>query len=214
MLPGLVNPRLCHDFHFVHRLDYVTSGVICIALNKQAARAASIAFETRTAKKFYLALVHGCINEPYIIIDKAIGHDVREKEGNHKMCTSDNVYCEKPRRSITVLVALEHGFRKDTPATKVLLCPGTGRRHQLRVHCRCIGHTIIGDYTYSEGQDVQPHRTFLHSFRLILNNAIENLDVKCADPFSASDPKNQWIPTNVIRSLDENIFSEIYKLMK
>ena len=73
MLPDLVNPRLCHEFHFVHRLDYPTSGVMCIALNKKAARAASSAFENHKVQKFYLALVHGHIHEPHIIIDKPIG---------------------------------------------------------------------------------------------------------------------------------------------
>ena len=93
------------------------------------------------------------------------GVDTREKNGNHKMCTGDNIFCEKPRKSCTVLLVLEHGFRNGKPATKVLLCPATGRRHQLRVHCSHIGHTVIGDYTYSERKDVEPHRTFLHSFR-------------------------------------------------
>jgi hypothetical protein len=36
--------------------------------------------------------------------------------------------------------------------TKVLLRPVTGRRHQLRLHCYCLGHPIVGDYTYD------PHR--------------------------------------------------------
>nr|XP_012149235.1 PREDICTED: RNA pseudouridylate synthase domain-containing protein 1-like isoform X2 [Megachile rotundata] len=236
VLPNLANPNLFHEFHFVHRLDYATSGVICIALNKKAARAASNAFETRTAKKFYLALLHGHINESYIIIDKAIGIDIREKKGNHKMCVSGNAFCEKPRKSYTVLVVLERGFRNGKPATKVLLCPATGRRHQLRVHCSHIGHTVIGDYTYSERKDIEPYRTFLHSFRyvctyrlyirsyyqfiflylsrLILSNQIENLDVKSTDPFQASDPRNQWLPTNIARVLDENIFSDIDDLMQ
>ncbi|XP_043509014.1 RNA pseudouridylate synthase domain-containing protein 1-like isoform X2 [Frieseomelitta varia] len=195
-------------------LDYATSGVICIALNKKAARAASNAFEARTAKKFYLALLHGHINEPYLIIDKAIGIDVREKEGNHKMCISDSLFCEKPKNSYTILIVLEKGFRNGKPATKVLLCPATGRRHQLRVHCSYIGHTVIGDYTYSERKDIEPYRTFLHSFRLILNNDIENLDVRSTDPFVASDPKNQWSPTNVARILDEDIFYDIYNLLQ
>ncbi|XP_068967757.1 RNA pseudouridylate synthase domain-containing protein 1-like isoform X2 [Bombus flavifrons] len=181
ILPKLVNPNLFHEFHFVHRLDYVTSGVICIALNKKAARAASNVFEARTAKKFYLALLHGHINEPYLIIDKAIGIDAREKKGNHKMCTSDNLFC---------------------------------RRHQLRVHCSYIGHTVIGDYTYSERKDIEPYRTFLHSFRLILNNEMENLDVRSTDPFVASDPRNQWSPTNIARILDEDIFYDIYNLLQ
>ncbi|XP_078040065.1 RNA pseudouridylate synthase domain-containing protein 1 isoform X1 [Augochlora pura] len=214
ILPNLANPSLFHEFHFVHRLDYVTSGVICVALNKKAARAASNAFETRTAKKFYLALLHGHINEPHLIIDKAIGVDIREKMGNHKMCINDSDYCEKPRKSCTILIVLERGFRNGKPATKVLLCPETGRRHQLRVHCSYIGHTVIGDYTYSERKDIEPYRTFLHSFRLILNNDVENLDVKSRDPFQASDSRNQWSPTNVARVLDESIFFEIHNLMQ
>ncbi|XP_043592330.1 RNA pseudouridylate synthase domain-containing protein 1-like isoform X1 [Bombus pyrosoma] len=214
ILPKLVNPNLFHEFHFVHRLDYVTSGVICIALNKKAARAASNVFEARAAKKFYLALLHGHINEPYLIIDKAIGIDAREKKGNHKMCTSDNLFCEKPKESYTILIVLERGFRNGKPATKVLLCPGTGRRHQLRVHCSYIGHTVIGDYTYSERKDIEPYRTFLHSFRLILNNEMENLDIRSTDPFVASDPRNQWSPTNIARILDEDIFYDIYNLLQ
>lgn len=81
------------------------------------------------------------------------------------MCIDEIIFCEKPRKSCTVLVVLERGFTNGKPATKVLLCPGTGRRHQLRVHCSYIGHTIVGDYTYSERKDIEPYRTFLHSFR-------------------------------------------------
>lgn len=86
------------------------------------------------------------------------------------MCTSDNLFCEKPKESYTILIVLERGFRNGKPATKVLLCPGTGRRHQLRVHCSYIGHTVIGDYTYSERKDIEPYRTFLHSFRYYIHN--------------------------------------------
>ena len=32
---------------------------------------------------------------------------------------------------------------------QVLLAPVTGRRHQLRLHCHRLGHTIVGDFTYS-----------------------------------------------------------------
>jgi 23S rRNA-/tRNA-specific pseudouridylate synthase len=33
--------------------------------------------------------------------------------------------------------------------TKVRLLPRTGRRHQLRVHSMCLGHPIVGDFTYN-----------------------------------------------------------------
>lgn len=84
------------------------------------------------------------------------------------MCTANQEYCEKPKDSCTGLLVLERGLRCGKSATKVLLCPGTGRRHQLRVHCSFIGHTIIGDYTYSDKQDVEPYRQFLHSLRYIV----------------------------------------------
>lgn len=74
MFPNLVNPNLRHEFYFVHRLDYATSGVICIALNKPSAQAASNAFEKRKVKKYYLALVHGHIHKPQMVISKPIGN--------------------------------------------------------------------------------------------------------------------------------------------
>lgn len=50
--------------------------------------------------------------------------------------------------------------------------------------------------------------------RLILNNEMENLDVRSTDPFVASDPRNQWSPTNIARILDEDIFYDIYNLLQ
>ena len=49
------------SIHCVHRLDYATSGILCVALNKKAARVASKVFELRLASKKYTALVYGHI---------------------------------------------------------------------------------------------------------------------------------------------------------
>ncbi|KAK0161306.1 hypothetical protein PV327_009790 [Microctonus hyperodae] len=212
--PNLANKSLKHEFHFVHRLDYPTSGVICVALNKNSARAASLAFEKRQAKKYYLAFVHGHIKESFLIINKAIGNDKNELLGNRKMCTSDDVNCcDKPRCSSTAILVLERGLRDGKPATKILLRPGTGRRHQLRVHCYHIGHTIIGDYTYSNRQDVEPHRTFLHSLRLILENDLEKLDIITPDPFDTTDIMNKWKPITICQELNERTFQTIDQLI-
>ena len=42
---------------FIHRLDYATSGCLCVALNKKAARWGHKAFSKRYVTKHYLALV-------------------------------------------------------------------------------------------------------------------------------------------------------------
>jgi len=83
------------------------------------------------------------------------------------MCNVDEC-CTEPRDAHTRLVVLERGVYMSYPATKVLLQLVTGRRHQIRVHCSTIGHTIVGDYTYSGRKDTSPHRTFLHSYRWVV----------------------------------------------
>lgn len=50
-------------FRNVHQLDYATSGIYVLALNKKAAAAASKLFRERTVKKTYLALVNGHLKD-------------------------------------------------------------------------------------------------------------------------------------------------------
>merc|ERR1712142_687262 len=55
LYPDLVDAGVPHHFRFVHRLDYSTSGVICLALNADAARRASRQFEEKRVVKLYAA---------------------------------------------------------------------------------------------------------------------------------------------------------------
>lgn len=71
--PTLANPNLRHGFYFAHRLDYATSGVICIALHKKACSAATSAFEGRRTKKYYLALLRGHVAGELVDMTIAVG---------------------------------------------------------------------------------------------------------------------------------------------
>lgn len=54
-------------FRNVHQLDYATSGIFVLALNKKSAAAASKLFSERLVKKTYLALVNGHLsNDEYV----------------------------------------------------------------------------------------------------------------------------------------------------
>ena len=67
----------------------------------------------------------------------------------------------------TDLRVLERGLYLGDAVTKVLLTPLTGRRHQLRVHCLAIGHPIVGDCTYADGDRAgDAARMMLHAHRL------------------------------------------------
>jgi 23S rRNA-/tRNA-specific pseudouridylate synthase len=54
------------------------------------------------------------------------------------------------------------------PVTLALLKPITGRRHQLRVHSKAIGHPILGDWTYEEEHERETSlgRMWLHAWEI------------------------------------------------
>jgi len=47
---------------WAHRLDYATSGVLCVGLTKEGTSKAARCFEDKTAKKVYLAVVEGIVD--------------------------------------------------------------------------------------------------------------------------------------------------------
>ena len=119
------------------------------------------------------------------------------------MCTGDKPYCDKAKAAHTRLLTLERGLYDGYPATRVLLKPITGRRHQLRLHCSILGHTIVGDFTYSDRKDLTPYRMFLHSHRLVLPTNLEQLDVNAGDPFA---PDCHWKPIECLNPLDQDAY--------
>ncbi|XP_045541198.1 RNA pseudouridylate synthase domain-containing protein 1-like [Papilio machaon] len=187
-----------HPLHFVQRLDYSTSGVLCLALNKNAAATAGRLFEKRLTHKYYLAIVRGHLSFEICDIKYPVGSDRTSPDNGHKMLAlteTTTASCGPPRSAETRLLVLESGHYEDNPVTVVLLKPLTGRRHQLRVHCSAIGHTILGDYTYSDRQDVSPHRMFLHATRLVLPLPKEPLDIQTEEPFFSDNRfTSKWTP--------------------
>jgi len=207
--PHLIQPKLSHGFYVAHRLDYSTSGVVLVPLTKRAAAVASKQFEYRQTRKFYLALVWGNVKEDFIDIRVDIGKDTSEEWANIKMAPADSpVCCDKPRDARTKLLVLERGLFRNKPATKVLLSPITGRRHQLRVHCDYLGHTIVGDFTYSNRKDVLSPRMFLHAHRLIFRSNLEDLDLVAEDSFT---PENfiDWKINDIVCDLND-AFDQIH----
>lgn len=180
--PELVDPAVEHGFRFCHRLDFATSGVLCLALTRAAARAAQAAFgpPLRTARKCYAALLEGHVAVPAgwcgIEIDLAVGDDRREGH-QHKMCTANVEYCVNARDALTRLLVLGWGLFHGRAATQVVLKPVTGRRHQLRLHCAALGHPVVGDTTYGDARAAEHSRMYLHAWRLQLPTQLAVIDV-------------------------------------
>lgn len=201
-LPELVDPAVQHGFRFCHRLDFATSGVLCLALTRRAASAAQEAFgpPLRPARKCYVALLEGHVPlapNNGIEVDLAVGEDSRDGH-QHKMCTANEDHCVSPREARTRVLLLRRGYFHARPASQVALSLLTGRRHQLRVHCAALGHPVIGDTTYGGTDAAQHGRMYLHAWALRLPTHLEviNVDTGGEHPFCRLPAWRDCLPGN------------------
>lgn len=111
----------------VHRLDKDTSGILIFALNRKSAKYFSDLFSERKIEKIYEAVV---IGEPKD--NEGIFENHVEEDGK------------------TYLAETKYKIIKRLPndLSHIELRPTTGRKHQLRIHCKLNGLPILGDNKY------------------------------------------------------------------
>lgn len=125
----------------VHRLDRGTSGIMIMARSKASHRHLSMQFQKRQTDKTYVAQVWGEVVEETGTIDLPLRCDWPNRPKQH-------VDFENGKPSVTHWRVVS---RKNN-STRLALTPITGRSHQLRVHLMSIGHPILGDAFYAQGE--------------------------------------------------------------
>jgi tRNA pseudouridine32 synthase/23S rRNA pseudouridine746 synthase len=125
----------------VHRLDKDTSGILLMALNKQALGNLGSQFEGRKTRKSYVARVWGALEAETGKVDLPLATDWEHKP-------RQRVDFERGRPSQTEWQVIG----REGNVTRLRLTPITGRTHQLRVHMMAIGHPILGDPFYATGE--------------------------------------------------------------
>ncbi len=168
MLP-LLNPKGGSKLRLVHRLDKDTSGVMIIAMNREAATLASAAFADKQIQKYYLAIISGRLPKKSGVIDMPLKRDAQKVSADPS---------GEPAISHYHLLA-----NNDKDDALVMLMPVTGRTHQLRVHMNHIGAMIIGDKKYplqTVSPEISSKYLCLHAYRLCWQQ--EGLDVSIAPP--------------------------------
>ncbi|WP_394391727.1 bifunctional tRNA pseudouridine(32) synthase/23S rRNA pseudouridine(746) synthase RluA [Shewanella woodyi] len=159
----------------VHRLDMATSGIIVLALRRNAEKELKRQFRERETKKTYYARVAGHIKTDSGKVELPLICDWpnRPKQKvDHKV--------GKP--SLTHYEVISRAKR----STLVKLSPITGRSHQLRVHMLALGHPILGDNFYADPLAKSlASRLLLHAQELTIKQPYsgETLTFTCEVPF-------------------------------
>jgi 23S rRNA pseudouridine1911/1915/1917 synthase len=104
-------------------------------------------WETRVVAKEYLAIVHGHVREDEGLIDAPLGKDESSPVAVKDCVRADGAAAQ-------TRYATEERFERAEGRFSLLrLAPGTGRKHQLRIHLAHLGHPIVGDKLYGSDPD-------------------------------------------------------------
>ncbi|MBK7434090.1 MAG: RluA family pseudouridine synthase [Chitinophagaceae bacterium] len=130
------------NIYTVHRLDKDTSGLVIFAKNEEAHKYFSRLFEERLIEKYYLGIVIGNPANASGLIEAPISeHPV------HKGLMTVHRNGKPSSTGYQVLEANKH-------YSLVSFQLHTGRTHQIRVHCKHIGHPLACDELYGDGKPV------------------------------------------------------------
>jgi 23S rRNA pseudouridine1911/1915/1917 synthase len=125
----------------VHRLDRDVSGLLVIAKTQKMFDWLKKQFQTRQIQKEYLALVYGQVKLDQGEIKRPVE---RSKKTGLMIARTDELADENSKEAITKFQVEKKFFNY----TLVRLFLITGRTHQIRVHLKSIGHSIVGDQLY------------------------------------------------------------------
>lgn len=137
----------------VHRLDRETSGVCLFAKSAEAREEMMRAFQAKTVRKWYRAIVQGVPSQREGRIDAPIqdlGKGARISREGQPATTLYRVLSVTGPCAVLELELL------------------TGRHNQARLHLAHIGHPLVGERKYAFGRDavLRHKRAALHARRI------------------------------------------------
>lgn len=156
----------------VHRLDRDVSGLMVIAKTQDMFDNLKQQFQSRKIDKEYTALAHGKIELDEGEITRSI---TRSKKTGLMIARGSNQ--EQGKNAITKFEVIKRLNNYTLLKIKLI----TGRTHQIRVHLRSIGHSVVGDSLY-QTKDLRKHKIKDELDRIFL----------CATKLGFYNLDNEW----------------------
>lgn len=153
--------------HVVHRLDRDTSGLLLVAKSKNVARELEHNWKERVFDRAYVAV---CWGAPV------------PSSGMVRSWLTDGEFCvESSPTDNGGKLAITHykTLRKNRRFALMQMSLETGRRNQIRVHMRDLGHPLLKDPIYGYRDDDSPiNRLALHAFRLCFYHPVTGKEMR------------------------------------
>lgn len=167
-------------YGMLHRLDRDTSGLLMVALTKDAYDHLRGQFERREVAKFYWALCHGAPKKPEGVVRLPISEFQAKVPGEHGTKKLARVG-SSGEEAVTAYRVVAQGMGCSLMECRAI----TGKLHQVRVHLESLGCPILGDSFYAPAsvRDMAP-RLCLHAHRLAFTHPAtgERIDVRSTWP--------------------------------
>ena len=126
----------------VHRIDKDTSGLLVVAKNNLAHSKLGKQFSEHTIKRKYKCLIWGLVRPLNGRIETLISRDKR----NRQLMSVSEI---NGKKAITNYKTIKVFSIRDIPKISLMECElETGRTHQIRVHFKFKGTSILGDKQY------------------------------------------------------------------
>ena len=148
----------------VHRLDKDTSGIVLFAKSESLKVKFQNNWDSLAKERSYIAMVHGDVEQP----KGEIVSYLKETKTLYTYSTDDH---NEGKKAITCYRVVN----KNNKCTLMDIMIKTGRKNQIRVHMKEIGHPIIGDNKYGIKDNFK--RMYLHAYKLTIINPITNKEM-------------------------------------
>ncbi len=169
------DPR--NKIFIIHRLDQHTSGLMMFAKNIMAKEAMQHNWNNMVLERRYVAIVQGNIDPADGKVESYLAENAA-----HEMYSTDNP--EEGQLAVTHYTTIKRRGRY----SMVELSLATGRKNQIRVHMKDLGHPIVGDRRY--GAESSPiHRLCLHAQTLRFIHPITRRDMNFSSALPAGFAK-------------------------
>lgn len=147
----------------VHRLDKVTSGILILAKNSDAAASFGQLFSERKIEKFYLAVGS---KKPKKKQGTIKGGMAKVRDGKWILNNGQENHAITQFFSYGILPNIR----------LFIIKPLTGKTHQIRVALKSVGSPILGDQHY-KGESAD--RTYLHAYAVKFVFKGEQISITC-----------------------------------